>query len=143
MTPEKLVLACMTASKGVSYEPVQIQKLIFLFQENAKPLFRSKPFSFKPHAYGPFDPRVYTVLEKLAAKGFTEIIGQPYDRRRLYKLADAGHETAKEALNSISEPYKSYLIDLSAWVHSLPFAQLVGAVYKAYPKMRANSIFQG
>lgn len=137
-----MVLACFASSKSALYEPVQIQKLIFLFQEQASPFFRVKPFTFRAYDYGPFDSDIYTTLERLANQGLVEIIGQPYNRNRYYKLAEAGHPSANSALEAITEPYKTYLIQLAEWVQSLSFAQLVGAIYKDYPEMRKNSIFQ-
>jgi len=36
---KQLILACLAASDGHPYEPVQIQKLVFLFQEKAPKLY--------------------------------------------------------------------------------------------------------
>lgn len=143
MTKRELVLACMAAAGVHPYQPVQIQKLVFLFQEKASPLFPQKPFAFRPYDYGPFDPDVYSCLEELAAEGIVEVLGMPFTRPRLYKLTDVGQDPARRALSSIPEPHQSFLLRLSEWVRSVSFAQLVGTIYREYPGMRANSIFQG
>jgi len=142
MNQRNLILACLAAGEGHLYEPVQIQKLVFLFQERAASLFETRPFSFRPYDYGPFAPAVYEVLERLGREGLVEIIGQPFNRRRFYQLSAEGKKPADEALASLPGPFRSYLMTLSQWVRCQSFAQLVGAVYREFPEMKANSIFQ-
>ena len=142
MDKKSLLLACLAAADGAAYEPVQIQKLIFLFQERASKLFTAKPFHFIAYDYGPFDKDIYSGLESLEAQGLVEIYGSPFSRPRLYGLSDTGKAPAKVALNSIKEPYRGYLVMLSKWIRQATFAQLVGAIYKEYPSMRANSVFK-
>lgn len=143
MNKRDLLLACMAAAGAHAYEPVQIQKLVFLFQERVAALFPAKPFTFKPYDYGPFDPDIYSCLEALAAEGNLEILGTPFSRPRFYRLTEAGHKPANQALSSIQEPYNSFLLRLSKWVLSVSFAQLVGTVYRNYPQMQVNSVFKG
>lgn len=143
MTKKELLLACMGAAEAHPYEPVQIQKLVFLFQERAAAFFPARPFTFRPYDYGPFDPEIYSCLEVLATEGILEIVGVPFSRPRYYRLTEAGHGPANQALSSIPEPFYSFLLRLSKWVRSISFAQLVGTVYRDYPHMQVNSIFKG
>ena len=140
MNQNEILLASLAASRGEPYQPVQIQKLIFLFQEKA---LKEKIFNFTPYDYGPFDSKIYIELEELAQVGSVEIIGQPFSKLRLYGLTPKGEKSAKEALDKLSSREQEFLIRLSTWVKSLPFAQLVGAIYKEYPAMRENSVFRG
>lgn len=140
MNQKEILLASLAASCGEPYQPVQIQKLIFLFQERA---LKTKIFNFIPYDYGPFDSDIYIQLEELAVEGSVEIIGQPFSKPRLYRLTSKGEKTAKEMLDKLSPPEQEFLIRLSSWVKSLSFAQLVGAIYKDYPAMRENSVFRG
>ncbi len=140
MNQKEILLASLAASRGEPYQPVQIQKLIFLFQEKA---LKEKIFNFTPYDYGPFDSKIYIELEELAQVGSVEIIGQPFSKLRLYGLTPKGEKSAKEALDKLSSREQEFLIRLSTWVKSLPFAQLVGAIYKEYPAMRENSVFRG
>ncbi len=140
MNQKELLLASLAASCGEPYQPVQIQKLIFLFQERA---LSTKVFNFIPYDYGPFDSDIYIRLEELAEEGLVEIIGQPFSKPRLYCLTSKGEKTAKEMLDKLSPLEQEFLIRLSSWVKSLSFAQLVGAIYKDYPVMRENSVFRG
>ncbi len=140
MEQKDLVLACMAAANGASYQPVQIQKLIFLFQERTN---KGGIFNFIPYDYGPYDPEIYHRLEELSDEGSVEIVGGPYAKRRLYKLTPDGVQRAKAELNKLSQSDQDYLTRLSEWVRSVSFAQLIGAIYTAYPEMRENSVFRG
>jgi len=143
MTKREIVLACLSASDKHYYEPVQIQKIIFLFQEKAAAYLKAKPFNFRPYDYGPFDADIYFCLEELEKEGIVDIIGEPFDRHRLYRLKEKGNDIARSAFDMIPEPYHNFLSRLCAWVHSVSFAQLVGAVYKEFPSMREKSVFVG
>jgi uncharacterized protein len=140
MEQKDLVLACMLAANGESYQPVQIQKLIFLFQERTQ---NGKIFDFVPFDYGPYDPAIYHRLEELSDAGIVEIIGGPFAKYRLYKLTSIGNDKAKTEFNKLLPKEQEYLKRLSEWVRSLSFAQLVGAIYNEYPAMRQNSVFKG
>lgn len=139
---EQLVLACLAASEGKPYDPVQIQKLIFLFQEKAPQALTEKFFNFQPKDYGPFDPSVYSTLEELSDRGVVEIHGKPFGKYRLYRLRDEAEEVAQSALDSLDPQYRDYLKRLSEWVKSLSFAKLIGSVYKEFPEMKVNSVFR-
>jgi uncharacterized protein YwgA len=140
MTQRDLVLASMAAAGGNQYQPVQIQKLIFLFQKRA---LKTDIFKFIPYDYGPFDPAVYARLDELSQEGIVEIVGQPFTRERKYCLSKEGKSFAQTALDTLPDKEADYLKRLSEWVRSLSFAELVGAVYQAYPEMRENSVFRG
>ena len=143
MTKRDLVLACLAASEKHFYEPVQIQKIVFLFQEKAVSYLKTKPFSFRPYDYGPFDADIYLCLEELEKEGIVDIIGNPFDRHRLYRLKENGNDVAKRAFDMIPEPYHNFLSRLAVWVKTVSFAQLVGAIYKEFPSMREKSVFIG
>ena len=50
---------------------------------------------------------------------------------------------AAELSAGIDEPVMSYIKEVSKFVRALSFADLVSAIYKAYPEMKANSVFTG
>lgn len=138
MNQRELLLVSMAAAKGESYQAVQIQKLIFLLEK--KTLGRSV-FDFKPEGYGPFDPTIFHLLDQLAAEGFVEIYELLPSGERRYRLKPTGEELAIVIWNSLPCDMQKYFVILSQWVRSLPFHELVGAIYKAYPDMRVNSVF--
>jgi uncharacterized protein YwgA len=140
MDPKDLLLACLSVAGKESYQPVQIQKLVFLLQEKG---IKEEVFNFIPFDYGPFDPQIYKSLEELSDEGLVEIIGEPFAKNRRYRLKSEGVEKAKAALNKLSPDNQEYAARLFHWMKGLSFAQLVGAVYADYPKMRENSVFRG
>ena len=140
VTQRDIVLASLAAAGGDNYQPVQIQKLIFLFQKRA---LKMDIFHFIPYDYGPFDPAVYVQLDELSQEGMVEIEGQPFLRQRKYRLSKEGETSAQNLLASLPDNEVEYLKRLSKWIRSLSFAELVGAIYESYPEMRANSVFRG
>lgn len=98
-------------------------------------------FSFAPYNYGPFDKAVYWDLEALAAEGHAEIV--PLSKGHGYRLTATGQSIANAVLlDELPAVARNYIKQVSAFVLRLSFAALVSAIYKAYPDMRVNSIFQ-
>ena len=142
---QKMVLAGLSAVPDATFEPVQIQKLFFLMDENVADEMHGKQFAFEPYDYGPFDKAVYAELEALQKMGLvqiTEHISGAIIVGRSYCLTYAGQIQGEKKLSQLPEYVQKYLRRLSEWVRSLSFAELVGAIYKSYPDMRENSIFQ-
>jgi len=138
---EDVVLAALSPAGGVPHTPVQVQKLLFLVDRNISTLLGGPKFAFKPLHYGPFDRQVYASLEGLAQQGLVEITrGWNWPE---YRLTPAGQARAAGVLADLDEPARDYIDRASTFVRSLPFPELVAAIYKAYPEMRANSVFQG
>jgi hypothetical protein len=142
MNRRDVVLAALAAGgQGSSYPPAQVQKLFFLIDREAASGVGGPHFNFAPYDYGPFDSAVYDTLDALERSGMVEKI-QPGKYRR-YRLTKMGHERGMDALRSIDQSTAKYFADAAAWVNSLSFQQLVSAIYKHYPEMKARSIFQG
>lgn len=141
MKRRDLILAALAAAgQGAGLTPVQVQKLFFLIDREASHLFGGPHFAFKPYDYGPFDRDVYLELDQLQVLGMSRI--ETVGRVRQYILSEAGYSAGRSALGGLSEGTQRYLSDLSNWVVSLSFQQLVAAVYKRHPDMKANSIFK-
>ena len=140
---QQFVLAALATNSDAEFAPVQIQKLFFLLDENLSGLFGGNKFAFEPYDYGPFDKAVYHELEALELQGLVSIkqVGASAGRRR-YSVTPRGHQAGERELMKFPEPVRIYMGDLSTWVRGLSFAQLVGSIYKAYPHMRENSVFQ-
>jgi hypothetical protein len=141
MNRSELVLAALAASDGAVHSPVQVQKLFFLIDRTvASALYGGPYFKFLPDDYGPFDKQVYEELEGLGRQGLVEV---SWDRMKKFRLAPAAYGVGHEKLAKCPPNVAQYLRDLSAWVRSLSFAELVSAIYRQYPEMRANSVFRG
>jgi uncharacterized protein len=139
LTKEDIVLAALSPAGGRSHTPVQVQKLLFLIDKNAAALLGGEFFAFEPYHYGPFDQSVYATLDRLAVKGLVEIVQGQW---RTYRLTEEGQAEGEQLLQTFEGRAADYIRKASGFVRSLSFNQLVSAIYKAYPEMRARSVFQ-
>jgi hypothetical protein len=144
LTPrQQVVLAALAAHSGAEFAPVQVQKLFFLMDENIAGALGGKQFAFEPYDFGPFDKTVYQELDALARVGLVRIEAYgPSKGQRRYALTPAGQEMGTAALQKFGDEVRKYISDTSSWIRGLSFAQLVGSIYKAYPRMREKSVFQ-
>ena len=138
---EELIIAAMAPADGRSHTPVQMQKLLFILDENAAARLNGPHFRFEPYHYGPFDKEVYETLDTLSRKGLVDIAFGSGNWRE-YSLTPEGQSRGQAILNSIDSQTADYIREVSNFVRKLSFSQLVSAVYKAYPRMRARSVFQ-
>lgn len=143
MDKKDIVLAALAASNGASHTPVQIQKLLFLIDKKVPDLEGAPFFNFAAYDYGPFDKQVYSVLEALHVDGDVEITQNPISRLSQYKLSCQGQAKGQEKLDSLDQEQADYIRELSQFVRSLSFAQLVSAIYREFPDMKTNSVFRG
>jgi uncharacterized protein len=140
VTPEQIVLAALAPAKGAAHTPVQVQKLLFLLDKNL-PHPEGPYFQFEPYHYGPFDKKVYQVLEILASQGLAAVsLGT--GNWNEYRLTAQGQVEGERILRQFDEKLSSYIQSVSRFVRSLSFSQLVSAIYKKYPEMREKSVFQ-
>ena len=142
MTRKELALLMLALAEGKPYSPVQIQKSLFLATDNLSDLLdQNSSYNFEPYDYGPFDKVVYDDLRELEHEGFAEITTAPSGRWNEYRATREGIEAVQNIKNSLAGNDRKYLIEMSSFVRSLSFSQLVAAIYKAYPDMKENSIF--
>jgi uncharacterized protein len=138
-----MILAAIAAGDGITYSPVQIQKLLFLVDKKIPWAFDGPHFNFIPYDYGPFDVRIYSNFAALSIGGFVEIVREPELRWHKYRLTPKGLTKGHEILGKLEEPARKFIYKLNKFVMSLSFGELIASVYKAYPDMRVNSVFQG
>lgn len=143
LTSAEVTLAALAASKGANHSPVQVQKLLFLLDMKLAGSLGGPHFNFTPYNYGPFDRSVYELLEQLSVQGLVEISSNPALRYRTYRLTPEGQKVGEGILGRLETQIANYIGELSAFVRGLSFAQLISAIYAAYPDMKVNSVFQG
>ena len=141
MKKKEIVLVGLAPANCTFHSPAQVQKLFFLIDRNIATNVGGPHFDFQPYNYGPFDKAVYEVLEELEKDGLVEIV--PFHTWKEYRLTENGQVEGNRLLNALPERVKDYINKVSEFVKKLTFAQLVSAIYEAYPEMRANSVFQG
>jgi uncharacterized phage-associated protein len=141
LTREDIVLAALAPAGGATFTPVQVQKLLFLIDRNVAGLLGGPFFDFEPYHYGPFDKQVYSTLDQLATSGLVEIVAGSGNWRE-YRLTQTGLSKGDNLLSQLDSRSADYIRKASEFVRRLSFSRLVSAIYKAYPEMRANSVFQ-
>lgn len=140
MDRRELVLAALAAGGGERHDPVEVQKMFFLIDEKIPDEVDGPHFDFQPYNYGPFDRHVYVELESASRDGLVRMI--PRGTWSEYELTEEGLEVGEEALEELSERGVKYLRAASDFVRSLSFDELVSVVYKNFPEMRENSVFE-
>ena len=140
MERKELVLAALYPAKREYYTPVQVQKLLFLIDEEIHDLIGGPYFDFQPYNYGPFDGEVYDELRLLRFEGLVESVQECTWRN--YRLSYEGQREASRIFKNLSSDARSFIEKVSKFVRRLSFTELVRAIYKAYPRMRKNSVFQ-
>ena len=135
----EVVLAAMAAGGvGTLFEPVRIQKLLFLIDREVPDAVGGPHFDFRPYHYGPFDRAVYDTLDALNETGQVHLREQP--GRKTYSLTASGLDDGKAILMRLPAKIRRYFIEAARWVLSLSFARLLAAIYHRYPEMAKNSI---
>jgi uncharacterized protein len=142
MEKRKLLLASLAAGAGHKHTPVQIQKLLFILEQNVSADLGGSTFDFKPYDYGPFDATVYEELRSLETDGLA-VSSATQRGWKKYELTHEGVVLGESVLTTLAPGTSTYIRKVSEFVRSLSFTDLVSAVYKAYPEMKANSVFRG
>ena len=140
MTREELILAAMVPGGGYRYTPVQMQKLLFLIDRQIPGQVGGPHFHFEPYHYGPFDRSVYHELDHLAVRG---LVAVEYNvSLRTFALTSEGAARGSTALSMVLPDVQDFIVRASNFVRAQSFSSLVSAIYKAFPDMRVNSVFQ-
>ena len=136
-----LVLAALSPAGTATYTATQVQKLLFLIDRNIAASTGGPHFEFEPHHYGPLDLALYHELGSLESADAVIMTEPKGLGARSYRLTDAGMKQGEQVLVSLPPDAQRYIHDAVEFVRSLPFAELVGAINKAYPEMAVNSVF--
>jgi uncharacterized protein YwgA len=138
------VLAVLSAGEGKNFSPVQLQKLFFILDQEIPDLVDGPHFDFKPYDYGPFDSSVYSTLNELISSGNLVRSGESAHPRRTYNTTNEGFTAGKALFDShFNSEARTYIKQIVDFVLGCNFSELVSAVYKQYPGMKVNSVFNG
>lgn len=134
-----IVLAAMApASAGTVFDPVRMQKLLFLIDKEIPDLIGGPYFNFQPYNYGPFDVAVYTDLETLTKMSFVHTDRTWHYLR--YRLSGSGRNRGTTVLASLPERASHYIERACSWILMTDFADLLSAIYRRYPEMTVNTV---
>lgn len=140
MTKEEIILAALSASEDEPYSATQVQKFLFLIDQNISDEIKGPCFNFQPDAYGPFDAEVCKILTVLSFQGMVMI--QSPNGCKTYQLTVRGYKKGEEILNMLSVKAFNYIKNISEFIRKLSFRDLVSIIYKEYPEMKENSVFK-
>jgi hypothetical protein len=140
MTQRQYFMLATMATARAPLTPVQVQKLFFLIDRNISRAIGGPQFAFRPYNYGPFDRAVYDELEVLATTGHVELNHNV--NWRTYRLSAQGQREGEAYLAKLGKPVQEYVSNAAEFVLRLSFTELVAAIYRAYPDMKENSVFQ-
>ena len=135
------LLAIDEAGTG-GLSPVQLQKVLFLIGRNLPSEVGYLYYDFVPYNYGPFDARVYSDAQSFVNSDLVQMVQIPGRNWAYYTVTPAGHDLAEYVrVSEVSARASQYITTVVKWVQSLTFAQLLSAIYKAYPEYKAKSVF--
>ena len=135
---EMVLMAMAAAGRGTLFEPVRIQKFLFVMDREIPHLVGGPHFDFRPYRYGPFDRAVYDELDALRRTGEVDIADG--SGCRTYALTPRGLTKGTAILERLPAEVRRYLSDLARWVLSLSFGRLLAAIYHRFPEMATRSV---
>ena len=137
------VLASMSPAKMDDFSPVQVQKLFFLLDRNIADHTEGPHFNFIPYDYGPFDSEVYKQLRELERAVLVTVNGSNQQPSRTYRLTSSGQEQGLQQFQKFPTDAQEYITGAVEFVRAASFSELVSAIYRDYPDMKVNSVFDG
>jgi hypothetical protein len=144
LRPIDWTLLTIAAAGARPLEPVQLQKAMFLVgAQLSEAKRRTRHFyTFTAYDYGPFDRQVYADAEQLEREGWVMIRRPPETRYNQYLITARGTLEAHRLELELEPQVRQYLKNVVEFVQSLSFNDLVQAIYRAFPAMKVNSVFQ-
>ena len=143
LTRQDWLLLALSKSPGGAMSPVQIQKAMFLFGQEAGDSIGTDFYSFQPYDYGPFDAAIYADLRRMTSLGHVRGEWNPDRSWKTYKITGPGRGAALVLENDADARLAEYLGRIVAWVRGRSFSDLLRSVYAAYPEFAVNSVFRG
>lgn len=135
-------LLVLNEARPSGLSPLQLQKSLFLIGKKLPGEVGDSYYEFIPYNYGPFDARVYSDAQSLVNSNLVQRIQVSGKNWSYYTITPPGHDLAEHLKeNEISQRASVYVTQVVKWVQSLSFAQLLSAIYKAYPEYKAKSVF--
>ena len=143
LTRQDWLLLALSKSPDGRMSPVQVQKVLFLFGQEAGALIGTKFYSFKPYDYGPFDAAIYDDLRRMKNDGRVGEEWRPGRSWKNYMITKPGQDAASALEKDAEARLTEFLGRLVRWVKERSFSDLLRSVYAAYPEFAVNSVFRG
>lgn len=120
----------------VALSPIQIQKLFFLLEKRLGK--EAEYFDFQPYFYGPYDKNLTEILNKAVQNNKLElsnINGVSYYQINKSHVKNTDH--------FLDDKKKQFIDTLVNFITHKSFKELCFAIYKEFPDMKKNSVFNG
>ena len=143
LTRQDWLLLALSKSPRGAMSPVQIQKALFLFSQEADGLIGTELYSFEPYDYGPFDAAIYVELRRLMHEGRVRGEWSPGRSWKNYMLTGSGRNVVPTLEKEADPRLTDFLRRTVEWVTERSFSDLLRSVYAAYPEFAVNSVFRG
>lgn len=139
MTRAEIVLAAMAAGgRGVSYDGLRIQKLLFLIDVEIPDLVEGPHFAFAAYNYGPFDKSLYEVLGELERRG--RVTQGHRNGYADYALTPHGSVEGGCLFGALSPEARQFMESAAKWLRLSTFRRILTVIYRKYPEMARNTI---
>ncbi|MGA7732570.1 MAG: hypothetical protein WCD37_15025 [Chloroflexia bacterium] len=145
LTRKDLILLFLAVANNRPITPVQLQKGIFLLQEELPPDFiKFEPYRFEPWKWGPYSVAIYTDVFELASRGYV-VADKPNarDYPQEYRATGHGIEYGTQILTKIPEKINKQIRSIVSKVQNTQFASLLRELYAKYPDYAVNSVLVG
>ena len=136
------LLIALAKSPGGVMSPVQIQKSLFVFRQEAGDSIGSDFYSFEPYDYGPFDAAIYTDLRGMMSEGHVRRQWNPGRSWKSYAITGTGRNAALVLERHADARLAEFLGRIVEWVGGRSFSDLLRSIYAAYPEFAVNSVFR-
>ena len=135
-----LLLALLAASGGDHYDPSRLEKSMFLLTRNLADVVvvTDGHYNFLPYNFGPVDLQVLRDVKTLADKGLASVTLKPDSLLELYSATQKGNIQGNKILEAMPANCMDYIKEVSQWVRTTNFFQLVASIYADYPDMKPN-----
>ena len=136
------LLLALSKAPGGTMSPVQIQKALFLFGQEAGGSLGTGFYSFDPYDYGPFDSAIYVDLRRMVSLGHVRGDWSPDRNWKNFTITGRGRKVAFMLERGADARLAEFLGRIVAWVLERSFSDLLRSVYAAYPEFAVNSVFR-
>ena len=142
MDKKDIVLLVIESASDEGLSPLQLQKSLFIIGQSQLAGLPSNFYAFRPYNYGPFCEEIYQDTDVLVEEGMVfnvPVAGQSWSK---YAITPKGQTKSKEIKKENNIGLVTYINDTVQWVSSLPFNELLRAIYAKYPEYSVNSVFK-
>jgi len=142
MDKDLIILSLASGARGpYPLDPIRIMKGAFLVSQLGSPELK-KHFAFKPYNYGPFDLSVYETLDQLKKRNLLAEVKEGDSKYPTYSITAEGSTALTTVSSGANEKELSWLKDISAYVTSRSFEDLLTEIYKRFPTYAEKSVFK-